>query len=50
MRRALQIALITIALIMIYLGVVNSILPPALTGVGFIVILLLLNGYHKEKP
>tara|TARA_R110001592_G_scaffold194192_2_gene441637 strand:+ start:1100 stop:1309 length:210 start_codon:yes stop_codon:yes gene_type:complete len=41
MKKTLQIILVLIALIMIYLGIANSILPPALTGVGFIVIALL---------
>lgn len=41
--RALALAaLIIIALIMIYLGYSNGILPPTLTGVGFIIIAALL--------
>ncbi|WP_339608955.1 hypothetical protein [uncultured Roseivirga sp.] len=50
MKRALQIVLAVIALIMIYLGVMNSMLPPALTGIGFLVIIMLFNSYHKVKP
>ncbi|WP_323756210.1 hypothetical protein [Roseivirga sp.] len=50
MKRALQIVLAVIALIMIYLGVINSMLPPALTGIGFIVILMLFNSHHKIRP
>jgi hypothetical protein len=40
MKKAIQLLLALIAIVMIYLGIANSILAPALTGVGFILILI----------
>jgi hypothetical protein len=38
MKNVLLILLVLIALVMIFLGVKASMLPPALTGVGFLII------------
>lgn len=46
MRNILLILLILIAIAMIFLGVKSGILPPTLTGVGFIIISILL--FKKE--
>ena len=46
MKNILLICLIIIAIAMIYLGVSAEILPPTLTGVGFIVIAALF--YDKK--
>ncbi len=43
MKNSLIIALIIIAIVMIVIGISAKILPPALTGVGFIVIAILFN-------
>lgn len=42
MKNILLILLLLIAAGMIYLGVANDMLPPSLTGVGFVVIVVLL--------
>jgi|CryGeyStandDraft_13_1057135.scaffolds.fasta_scaffold01172_11 Na+-transporting methylmalonyl-CoA/oxaloacetate decarboxylase beta subunit len=42
MKKTLQILVIVIAIVMVYLGIANSMLPPALTGLGLILILALL--------
>lgn len=47
MRNILLIGLIIIAIAMIILGVSSKILPPALTGIGFIIIAILF--YEKNK-
>ncbi|MCB0494660.1 MAG: hypothetical protein KDC79_00865 [Cyclobacteriaceae bacterium] len=47
MKNVLLLILLLIAVAMIILGVKASILPPALTGVGFIVIALLF--YRKKE-
>ncbi|MFD2904021.1 hypothetical protein ACFS6I_08810 [Sphingobacterium anhuiense] len=41
MKTILIILLILVALLMIYLGIKAAILPPILTGVGFIIIAIL---------
>lgn len=46
MKNILLILLLLIAIAMIYLGVKGDILPPTLTGVGFIVIAILF--YRKN--
>jgi hypothetical protein len=46
MKNYLIIALIIIAIAMIIIGVSAKILPPALTGVGFIIIAIL---FYKSK-
>ena len=46
MKNILLILLLMVAVVMIVLGARASILPPALTGVGFILIALLL--YNKK--
>lgn len=38
------LVLFLIAAVMLYLGIANRILPPALTGVGFIVIAIVFLG------
>ncbi len=38
MKNILLILLVLIALIMVFLGISNAILPPVLTGIGFIII------------
>lgn len=43
----LIILLLILAGVMIYLGIKGGILPPTLTGIGFILIALLF--YFKEK-
>jgi len=45
MKNILLVALVLIALVMVYLGYKAQMLPPALTGVGFILIALIL---HKK--
>jgi small-conductance mechanosensitive channel len=45
MKNILLIALILIAAVMIYLGYKAQMLPPALTGIGFLLIALIL---HKK--
>jgi hypothetical protein len=40
-KKLLIVILVALGVVMLYLGVVNSMLPPALTGVGFCVIALL---------
>lgn len=47
MKNGLLLALMAIALVMIYLGFKASILPPALTGAGFILIAALI--YKTDK-
>lgn len=51
MKNLLLIVLLIIAAVMIYLGAAGDMLPPALTGVGFVVIAVLLYGVptHKQK-
>ena len=46
MKNILLILLLMVAVVMIVLGARASILPPSLTGVGFILIALLL--YNKK--
>ncbi len=46
MKKRLLIILIIIAIAMIIIGFSAKILPPALTGVGFIIIAFL---FHNEK-
>ena len=46
MKNGLLIALIIIAVVMIILGIIAKIVPPALTGVGFIIIAIL---FYKKK-
>lgn len=43
----LSVLLIIIALIMIVLGIANSIIPPVLTGIGFIVIAVIF--FNKKS-
>ena len=40
-RTVALIILLLLALVMIYLGIKNSMLPPLVTGIGFLVIALL---------
>jgi hypothetical protein len=47
MKNILLGLLVIIALVMIYLGIKASMLPPALTGVGFIIIAAIL---FMDKP
>ncbi|MBE0422359.1 MAG: hypothetical protein IBX66_00300 [Lutibacter sp.] len=47
MKNYLTIALVIIAIAMIFIGVTAKILPPALTGIGFIIIAILF--YDKKK-
>lgn len=47
MKIVLLLVLLLIAAGMIYLGVVNDMLPPSLTGVGFVVIAAL---FYTSKP
>jgi len=47
MKNILLIVLIIVALLMIYLGYTAWILPPALTGLGFIIIAILF--YIKKE-
>jgi len=47
MKNYLTIALVIIAIVMIVIGVTAKILPPALTGIGFIIIAILF--YDKKK-
>ncbi len=42
MKNILIIVLVLIAIAMIFLGISSKILPPALTGIGFIIIAVLL--------
>lgn len=42
MKSILLVLLVIIALVMIYLGITKSMLPPALTGVGFLIIAYVL--------
>lgn len=42
MNNLLLILLVVIALVMIYLGYTGNMLPPALTGAGFIIIAIYL--------
>tara|TARA_R110002096_G_scaffold204178_1_gene389665 strand:+ start:568 stop:714 length:147 start_codon:yes stop_codon:yes gene_type:complete len=46
MRNVLLLLLVLIALVMLYLGIKASMIPPALTGVGFIIIAALF--YKKD--
>lgn len=48
MKNILLVLLLLIAAGMIYLGVANDMLPPSLTGVGFIVIAALF--YTSNSP
>jgi membrane-bound ClpP family serine protease len=41
MRKVLQVLLLLIAIVMLYLGIAKAMLPPVLTGVAIILILLL---------
>ncbi|WP_169737647.1 hypothetical protein [Thermonema rossianum] len=50
MRTYLLIFLVIIALAMIGIGIVMKLLPPALTGVGFLVIAYLLHNSPKHHP
>ncbi|WP_175402805.1 hypothetical protein [Mangrovivirga cuniculi] len=45
----ISILLLIIAVIMIYLGVKNDIAPPALTGVGFILIIWAIQEFEISK-
>jgi Na+-transporting methylmalonyl-CoA/oxaloacetate decarboxylase beta subunit len=38
MKRIISIILILLAIALMYLGITNSMLPPTLTGIGFIAI------------
>ncbi|MDD2982498.1 MAG: hypothetical protein PHQ74_03840 [Crocinitomicaceae bacterium] len=49
MKNTLLIALILIALVMIYLGISANMIPPTLTGIGFIVIAVLFYGQKKQR-
>jgi hypothetical protein len=42
MKNILLLLLVIIAIVMIYLGIKASLLPPALTGVGFVIIAAIL--------
>ncbi len=46
MKKSLLILLIIIAIVMIVIGVSAKIVPPALTGIGFIIIAFL---FYKNK-
>jgi small-conductance mechanosensitive channel len=46
MKNILLILLVLIAIVMIFLGIKGGILPPALTGIGFIVIAVL---FHRNN-
>ena len=46
MKNILLIVLVLIAIAMIFLGISSKILPPTLTGIGFIIIAFVL--YKKE--
>jgi hypothetical protein len=47
MKNAALILLVLIAIAMIIIGIRAQILPPALTGVGFIIIATLYHSSHK---
>lgn len=47
MNKILLIVLIIIAIVMIIISIKASILPPALTGIGFIIIAFLLKNKKK---
>jgi len=50
MKNLLLIVLLILAAVMIYLGATGDMLPPALTGVGFVVIAVLLyNGSASNR-
>jgi hypothetical protein len=46
MKNSLLIGLITIAIVMVIMGVSAKMAPPALTGIGFIIIAIL---FFKKK-
>lgn len=46
MKNLLLVVLLILAAVMIYLGAKGDMLPPALTGVGFVVIAVLL--YYRS--
>ncbi len=46
MKNSLLIGLLIIAIVMIVIGISAKIVPPALTGVGFIIIAIL---FYKNK-
>ena len=46
--KALTIILTVLAVLMVIIGVVDYIIPPIITGVGFLVIALMFNT-HKDK-
>ncbi len=45
MKNILLIALVLVAIVMLYLGIAKGMLPPALTGIGF----LFIAGIFKIK-
>lgn len=46
MKKTVAIVLVILGLLMIYLGIYSRILPPAVTGVGFIAIAMVF--FRKE--
>ncbi|SDE36415.1 hypothetical protein [Ulvibacter litoralis] len=46
MKNMLLITLVLIAIVMVILGIIGKMLPPALTGIGFIIISILF--YKKD--
>mgnify|MGYP006266456055 CR=1 FL=1 len=44
-----SILLLAIAAVMIYLGVKGNMLPPALTGAGFILIVIMFNQRQRRS-
>jgi len=46
MKKSLLILLVIIAIVMIVIGILAKIVPPALTGIGFIIIAFL---FYKNK-
>ncbi len=47
MKKSVAIILLILGIVMIVLGIKNNILPPGLTGIGFLAISLLL--FKKEN-
>ncbi len=49
LKQLLSILLLIIAAVMIYLGIRENLLPPALTGAGFILILVMLHQRPRRR-
>lgn len=49
MRRIIAIILLILAVVMLYLGISNQMIPPALTGIGFAAIGVLFL-WEKKSP